>query len=244
MWEGGKLFPGILDFLRKQDADILLLQEVHAGTDANLPDSYRSIDILNQALRYPYYDFAPAMLNTLPEGSVKSGNAIFSKLPIAQVHEPIFFADPYRERTESNPAEFATTPRNLQHITVRNGDTELNLFNLHGVWDLDGDNYSVQRQRMSDAIVAATAGQHNVVLAGDTNAKPTNKAMLALQPQLSSVFGTELTTTFNMRRKHNPGYATAAVDMMFVSPTVRIVSKQCPDVDISDHRPLVVTLKV
>jgi endonuclease/exonuclease/phosphatase family metal-dependent hydrolase len=47
-----------------------------------------------------------------------------------------------------------------------------------------------------------------------------------------------------MHRKDNPGYATAAVDMLFVSPGIKIIDRQCPDVDISDHLPVVATLEV
>jgi endonuclease/exonuclease/phosphatase family metal-dependent hydrolase len=58
------------------------------------------------------------------------------------------------------------------------------------------------------------------------------------------VFGEELKTTFNMKHKDNPGYATAAVDMMFISPDIKVSEKACPEVDVSDHLPLVVQLLV
>ena len=111
-------------------------------------------------------------------------------------------------------------------------------------WDLNGDNFSEQRRRMSNVIIAESAGKPNVLLAGDTNAKPTNQAMRNVELHLKSVFGNRLTTSFNMRRKDNPGYATAVVDLMYVSPTVRIVSYDCPDVDISDHLPLIATVRL
>ena len=46
--------------------------------------------------------------------------------------------------------------------------------------------------------------------------------------------------------KHNDkgGYATAAVDMIFVSPNIKIIEHDCPDVDISDHLPLVTTMSI
>lgn len=83
----------------------------------------------------------------------------------------------------------------------------------------------------------------HVILAGDTNAKPTNQAMRNLEKHFVSVFGDELTTTFNMKRKTNPGYATAAVDLMYISPDLEVIQKACLDVDVSDHLPLVVTLQ-
>jgi len=154
LWYGGKLFEDILTFLRREDADILLLQEVYSETNHRLPKNYRSIEILNQELNYMSYDFAPAMLDKLPEGKVESGNAVFSKFPITSSHAT-FFNEPYRVREALDPKEFPTTPRNLQHVTLDLGSKELNVFNFQGVWDLDGDNFSPQRQHMSDVIIAA-----------------------------------------------------------------------------------------
>jgi endonuclease/exonuclease/phosphatase family metal-dependent hydrolase len=243
LWQGGNLMDGILGFLKDQDADILLLQEVYDATTSDLPRNYHSIEILTKELSYEYFDFAPAMLDKVPEGKVESGNAVFSKFPIT-FNEAQFFAEPYRERDAFDSKEFPTTPRNLQHVSIDVHGDVVNVFNFQGVWDLDGDNYSPQRQRMSEAIIAAIQGKTHVILAGDTNAKPTNKAMVAIESHLNSVFGNDLKTSFNMRRKDNPGYATACVDLMYVSSDMHIMKRSCPDVDISDHLPLVVELAV
>jgi endonuclease/exonuclease/phosphatase family metal-dependent hydrolase len=241
LWQGGNLFDNILDFLTKEDADILMLQEAYDSTDPATPINYHSIDVLREKLTYKYYDFAPAMLDIVPEGKVVSGNAIFSKYPL-KPHEAVFFSNPFRERVAHDPKEFPTTPRNLQHVTVVLPAREINLFNFQGVWDLDGDNYSEQRRKMSETIIESIKDKNNVILAGDTNAKPTNKAMTAIEEHLNSVFGNELTTSFNMLRKDNPGYANAVVDMMFVSKNIKIQKRSCPQIDISDHLPLITTL--
>jgi len=243
LWQGGNLFDAILEFLIKENPDILVMQEVYDGKDPALERKYRSFDILQEQLKYPATAFAPAFLDNRKEGKIPQGNAIFSKFPIVNTNVT-FFNEPYREDYTEIPENFPVCPRNLQHAELDTPAGAVNVFNLQGVWDLDGDNYSVQRKRMSDVIIAETTGKSNVLLAGDTNAKPTNKAMRDIEQHLKSVFGTELATSFNMRRKTNPGYATAVVDLMYVSPEVAIVTKDCPDIDISDHRPLVVTLKI
>jgi endonuclease/exonuclease/phosphatase family metal-dependent hydrolase len=243
LWEGGNLFDAILDFLAKENADILMLQEVYDGKDRSFPKNYRSIEILQERLGYQFYDFAPAMIDLMPEGKVLGGNAVFSKFPLSS-HEPIFFNEPFGERHPDNPKEFPTTPRNLQQVTVTLPENELNIFNFQGVWDLDGDNYSPQRKQMSDIIIKAIRGKSNVILGGDTNARPTNKAMRAIEQHLHSVFGDELVTTFNMKHKSDPGYASSVVDMLFVSQNITVLSHKCPNIDLSDHLPLVATFKV
>lgn len=243
LWQGGNLFDDILNFLRKENADILVLQEVYKGKDPALERKYRSYDVLKDQLKYSYASFAPAFLDNRTEGKIEQGNAILSKFPIVGT-KVTFFNEPYRDDYTEVPQNFPICPRNLQHAVLNTPAGEVNVFNLQGVWDLDGDNYSEHRKRMSEVIIAETRDKSNVLLAGDTNAKPTNQAMRNVEQHLKSVFGTELTTSFNMRRKDNPGYATAVVDLMYVSPTITVLSHDCPDVDISDHLPLIATVEI
>lgn len=245
MWWGGELFSALLEFLRREDADIVMLQEVYDGTDPSLKPSYRSMRVLDKELGYPYAEFGLAYIETAPAGKIPHGNAILSKFAVKD-SETLFMANPprpdfeYRDTREHWPI----LPAPLQIANLETPAGSVAVGNVHGVWDLDGDNYSQNRQAMTSMILELAARQPNVIVAGDTNAKSTNRAMLELEPRLKSVFGAEVPTTFNMRRKDNPGYATAAVDLMFVSSKIEVISKHVPDVDISDHLPLVVTLQI
>jgi endonuclease/exonuclease/phosphatase family metal-dependent hydrolase len=241
LWQGGKLFPAIIDFLKTEKPDILLCQEVYNAPGAR-PENHRSVEVIQQHLAFPYYDFEPMFID-VEEDRVDCGLAVFSKYPVADRHITFFIGE-YSERVESNAEAWATSPRMLQHVVLDTPGGQLNVFNMHGVWDLDGDNFSERRRKMRDTLLQAVKGKSNVILAGDSNAKPTNPAMQALEKPLQSVFGAELTSTFNMRRKDNPGYATAAVDLMYVSPSIRVLDKSCPDVDISDHLPITATLVI
>lgn len=246
LWHGGILFDEVVRFLKQQDADIVALQEVFNTDDQKLPVHFRSIESLRAQLDYPYYDFAPAVLDKWLYGNILNGNAVLSRFPIKE-RQVTFFdheLDMDNPRDPSDARWFPVTPRNLQHVTLQMQTHEINVFNLQGVWDLDGDNVSPQRQKMSNTILKKIEGKSHVIVAGDTNAKYTNPVMRAIEDKLTNVFGDSLTTSFNMRRKDNPGYATAVVDMIYVSDDFDIVSRECPDVDISDHLPLITTLDI
>jgi endonuclease/exonuclease/phosphatase family metal-dependent hydrolase len=244
VWQGGNIFDALLDFIATEQPDILLLQEVYDSKDPLLERKYRTFEVLKQACGdLPYHDFAAAFVDNRAEGNIPQGNAVFSKFPIT-ARDVRFFNEPYREDYVEVPENFPTCPRNLQHVTLETPAGELDVYNLQGVWDLDGDNDSLQRQRMSTVILEAVAGKPHVIVAGDTNAKPTNPAMLAIEARLTNVFKDAMTTSFNMRRKDNPGYATAVVDLMYVSPSIRIIERSCPDADISDHLPIIAVLEV
>jgi endonuclease/exonuclease/phosphatase family metal-dependent hydrolase len=244
LWWGGKLFDGILSFLKEQDADIVVMQEVNNGEDPSLDRQFRSLQVLQEHLSYPYVNFVADYRDfDHTGGKCQRGNAILSKFPITK-QDAVFFGNPYTEEYRDVPGNYQNCPRDLQHIALNTPAGEVNVFNIQGVWDLNGDNYSPQRKQMADQVLQAIAGKPNVILAGDTNAKQTNQAILDIETQLHSVFGRDLATTFNMRQKDNPGYATAAVDGIFVSPGIQVISRECPDADISDHLPLVATLDV
>lgn len=241
MWQGGNLYGEIIKFVKEQDPDVLCLQEVYDGQDPNLEYKYQSLEILKQNLNFKDYDFAPAYLDDRKEGKILQGNAIFSKYPIFN-RRMEYITQPTQESYKEVPENFPILPRVLQHCMLDTPAGEINVFNMHGVWDPDGDGFSPARQRMSDLLLEETSGLQNVILTGDTNAKATNEALRRLNSQLRSVFGYTLKTTFNMRRKDDPGYATAAVDLMYISPNTNVLAAECPDVDISDHLPIVVTL--
>lgn len=246
IWHGGRLFEPMIDFLRSQDADILMLQEVFNDHNPALHPRFRAFTEIPKRLGYVHAHFAPAMTFIQPEGDIVEGNAVFSKFPLVG-YDPVFFNEPYRHDYIDTPENFPVAPRILQRVEVQAPVGTVNVFNLQGVWDLDGDNYSERRKNMSRIIIEQIKGLPRVVLAGDTNAKPTNKAMLEIEKHLDSVFKNDLTTSFNVRRKDLvkfPGYATATVDLMYVSHDIQVLERDCPDVDISDHLPLTVTLKI
>ena len=245
-WHGGRIFEPMVQFLRDQNADIILLQEVLNAGNAALEPRFNCFTELPKLLGYQYAEYAPAFSWTLPEGAIESGNAVLSKFPLKSF-EPIFFNEPYREDYIDNEEGFKTCPRNLQHVEATTPAGPVHVFNLQGVWDLDGDNVSEKRLNMSRIIIEQSKGLPHVVVAGDTNAKPTNKAMLAIEEHLVSVFKNDLKTSFNVRRKDLvkfPGYATATVDLMYVSHDVDVLARDCPDADVSDHLPLTATLRL
>jgi len=247
VWLGGKLFDGIVEFLKREDPDILLLQEVFDGHDPAYAQRFRTMDEFARLFQFNSSDFAPEMLCVEEGGKVERGDAILSKFPITQRHEPIFFNEPYNNSYVDIPVNYPAVSHNLQHVTISVEGTDLDVFNFQGVWDLDGDNDSPSRLKMSKTIIDAVRGKQNVILGGDTNATPNSQTIKNIEAELTSVFKGDLATSFNVRRKDLvkfPGYATAVVDALYVSPSIKVVDSSCPDVDIADHLPLVVTIEI
>ncbi|HEY8999570.1 MAG TPA: endonuclease/exonuclease/phosphatase family protein [Candidatus Saccharimonadales bacterium] len=244
LWFGGTMFDEIVAFLKVQDADVVVLQEAYNGEDVSLKPQYRSMQELRKRLGYPYDNFVADYLDfDDAEGKAQRGNAILSKFPIT-ASDAVFFVGEYTEEYRNVDGKYDTCPRDLQHVALQTPAGEVNVFNIQGVWDLNGENYSPQRKHMAEVVIKAIEGKPNVIVAGDTNAKQVNQSIKDIEEHLQSVFGEELTSTFNMRHKDNPGYATAAVDAIFISPNIKVLEKSQPDVDLSDHLPLTATLEI
>ncbi len=240
---GGVLMDALVPFLQAAGADILLLQEIHSGA-RRLPPRLRTLQYFGGLFDYPFVDFMPQYrdFDNTGDGSSYSGIAIMSRFPILSARH-CYFDYPYTEDYRDSFEQAKYHPAALQAVQLNIGGQTVWAANVHGPWHLAGEEPTERRERMAEAIAEATAGKEKVIVAGDTNAKPHNPVFAKLE-HLNSVFGGSLRTTFNMRRKTLPGYAEAAVDMMWVSPAVKVWEKDCPPADVSDHLPLCAVLEV
>lgn len=244
LWEGGILFPKIVDYLIHEQADLLLLQEVYDGTDSSLDIRFRAKSALGQHLGYKYMHFAPTFIESVGEAEILQGNLILSQFPLTEMTVR-FYDVPFGRRIDG-PDNYHQSPRNLQHVITLVGKTNLHLLNTQGIWGTDGED-SDRRIEMSQIILDEIGNHHPLVLAGDFNVRPHTKSMSKIREKLTDLFYKEVKTTFNIKHKDLvkfPGFAEAVVDMMFVSHDLKILEKSVPQVDISDHLPLVCKIQI
>ncbi len=245
LWLGGVLFDAILDFLKKEKPDILVCQEVYNGKDKNLEKKYRSFETIKKELGFSAASFALAFYDNRDKiGKIENGNAIFSKFPII-AEKTAFFDMPFDENYIRKDGDDSTLlQRNMQLATLLADKAKLNIFNIQGIWGFMDGGDNERRLKMGKTIVEEIKNKENVILAGDFNLNPDTKTVAGIEKYLKNVFKDELTTSFNMKRKEIPGYAKAVADMVFVSSNIKILEHHCPQVDISDHLPLVCRLKI
>lgn len=251
LFEGGLFFDNILDFIEKEKPDILSLQEVFDSKNENLAKNYCSVNVLSENLPEYYHFFDPEFIALENNEKLPLGNAIFSKFPIASKN--FYSLNPYLPFGEydivAKNNDYSNHPKNIQHAEIFIDVAEkksLNIFNLHGIWGLDGTD-NPARLKMSEIIIEAIKNKDNVILSGDFNLQPNTKTILNIEKHLTNIFRPEidskkLISTFNMKHKTNPGYATAIVDMFFTSKNMRIRSKKILLDDLSDHLGILVEI--
>jgi len=242
IWKGGMLFDNILSFIKKEVPDVVVMQEVLNGKDSRLEKQFRTFGVFKEELGYPYSVFSPAFLNTSSIGKIEEGNAIFSRFPIIQ-DKVTFFDKQYGEFNSENSKHFELIPAILQHAIISVTNAKLNVFNIHGIWGLNGKDNET-RLKMSKIIVDKIRDKQNVILAGDFNVKPNTQTIKNIEKHLKNVFKDELSTTFNTKRKGKGGYSGSVVDGIFVGSDIKVLDHYCSRVDVSDHLPLVCRIEI
>lgn len=240
--QGGNFFDEILSFIKQGEFDILALQEVYDGKDENLPRNYRTLELFQKELpEFSFVHFSPAFLEVKDFGKIVQGNSIFSKFPFVS-KSTIFYDVPYGERIEI-PENFPTTPRNLMQTEIILNGKPIHIFNTQGIWGVDGRD-SDRRFQMAYTIVQNIKDKENFILCGDFNMNPNTDAMQQIELYAKNIFKNKIQSTFNMRQKTNPAFATAIVDMIYLSPSLKEYNFTCPDVNISDHLPLLTEIEI
>jgi len=238
--QGGQLLENFLKFIEIENPDVILMQEVFTSDNSNDP----KYDILNTLRMFGFaYAHHAVTYDTKRNSSVvKAGNAVVSKYPFNNP-KVYFYEIPYISNYEEPTRDFSKVPRNLQHVEIPFGKKRLNVLNTHGIWGIDGKD-SPARLNMSKVILDNTINQEHVILGGDFNMDPNTIAIKSIEKSLTNVFKGYLKSTFNMKRKTKPLFENLVVDIIFVSQNIKIISKKCPPVDISDHLPLVIEIAI
>lgn len=245
IWHGGKLFSSVGNFINKESPDILALQEVQETSGKTSKKQFKTYSLFKKLLPYNFSFFDP--LFSFYQGKLKidHGNAIFSRYPIKN-HKVYFFDLKYAVVDWDSAHKlnrFEHFPRNMQWVQLKINNKLLNIFNLHGIWGKDGKDNS-RRLKMSDIIVDKVKNKEKVILSGDFNMDPNTKTIQNIEKVLKNVFKNKLKSTFNIKYKKDPVFSKIVVDMIFISHDIKIVGKRCPQVDISDHLPLIAVFEI
>jgi endonuclease/exonuclease/phosphatase family metal-dependent hydrolase len=256
IWSG-RLLDQAVDFLKKENADILSLQEVYNGKDPSLPKHYRTLEILVSELGLPYHIYHSNFLDAR-DIPIEMGNAILSRFSIVS-NDTAFLTGKFGRISQDGIIE--ELPRNILQAEIDARGLKINVFNMHGIWGQHGDD-TKERLLMVEKIVKIISGKPKTILSGDFNFNErifgtkmsheidlshwyNTESVKKLEAVLQNVFKNERITSFNMKRKeHDIGYAKAVVDMVFVSSDIQVLKHEQPNIDISDHLPQVCVFEV
>jgi len=232
----------LLDFLKEEKPDIVTTQETFNEHDPSLPRFLRTVDLIKETCGLGYDFFDPTFKNLVRGYKSDRGNAIISRFPIEQTSSVLLGGVP-GEYAEGDFSTYPIWPKKLQRAQIKLNGQELNVYNLQGIWGTDGKD-TEERLTVSQKIIDEVKDKPRTILAGDFNVDQKAKSMTDIEKYLTNVFKDELISSFNMRRKTSPGYASAVVDFVFITPDMKVLSHNASDLDVSDHKPLICGFEV
>lgn len=152
IWQGGNLLDEARAFLKKENPDILAMQEVYDSKNASYERKYRTCDVAKEAMGFSHVAFSPAFLDTRTIGNIDRGNAILSKFPIVS-NDTMYYDMPYGPYDEEHDTiHYEQLPMCFQRSIVSIDGEDYYICNAQGIWGVDGKD-NQRRLTMSKQIV-------------------------------------------------------------------------------------------
>ncbi|MBI2028017.1 MAG: endonuclease/exonuclease/phosphatase family protein [Candidatus Levybacteria bacterium] len=245
---GGKIYKPLVEFIEKhsETTDIFCFQEVSQSNSGIFESSGYRMNIFGD-LSISLKDFKGYFARTFKgydmtkfvDFEVYFGIAIFVK----KSFNITFYEDIFIHHVEGGIIKrknYLETSRKLQFVQVKSENKILNVYNLHGIWTPDssgGNKDSEERIGQSRKIEQFIQKQYGEkIVVGDLNLDPDTKSLKILENHLTNLikkYNISSTRTSLYTRRHK------FADYTLVSPGIKVINFEVPNINISDHRPMI-----
>lgn len=245
---GGKIYKPLINFVKENSSstDIFCFQEIFNTTSnvkirherrMNLHDELSKILTNHQgyfSASLQNYIIFSRTENFKTDFNLGFGLSIFVKKDLKVDSNGDFFV--YGDQDTFKPNDLNTLPRNVQYLTFTKGK-KFTILNIHGIWLKGGKNDSPSRLEQSMKINEFLNKQKGEkILCGDFNLNMDTKSVKILEKDLIN-----LIKEYNIQTTRNklfPGNEKFA-DYTFVSKGIKVSNFAVPNIEISDHLPMI-----
>ncbi len=218
----------ILPFLKKEQPDVILMQEVLA----------KDISIFEETLGMKSIFTGLKLL--LHEGTVHEEKLVtFSALPIVKSYSAYYRGDG-QHLPLIQEGEAANMDRAILVVEVIKNNKQYCLVNTHFTWTPDGQPSEQQHQDL-EALFQLLAPLPPFILCGDFNAPRGGPIFDAIGSRYKDNIPSDVTTTID-KNLHSAGDLQLVVDGVFSTPQYHIESVKLFD-NLSDHWAIVTKVK-
>ena len=252
---GGRIYEPLMKFVREQSesTDIFCFQEVYRSPRKDIEISNKTrvhiLDELAAALPGFNYVFHPIVSGIDDSGPVdfeiEIGQAEFVKksIPIVSSGEVQIYLP--GDKTMRDVYEFM--PRNFGYSKTIHEGKPLTIINLHGLTYKTDDKLDNPKRLEQSRVIKefAIKEKGEVIICGDFNILPQAESITMFDDSF-----TELVKKYNIqstRSKISKWHGTPGEykfsDYVFVSPSIEITDFKVPDVEVSDHLPLIMEFR-
>ena len=248
---GGKKFKPLINFIKNnsKDTDIFCFQEIYDTKSAIKQYSGIRTTLLKEIIKIlPDFQvfYFKTLLNYNPDTKEVNfnlifGTAIFIKNNLkVDSHQNFYIYKPKSlTQLNANSSNLATP---LQYISFNSNGKKYLIFNFHGTpfppAKKDTKKRLDQSRKINEIMESFTGAK---ILAGDFNLSKNTKSINILEKNMKN-----LIKEFNIKRTRSnlsPFFGKSNVqkfaDYTFVSPDINVINFQVPNINISDHLPMI-----
>ncbi len=248
LW-GGRLFKPLMDFIlaHANNTDLFCFQEMF-DTNSDTSESFGFRLNLYQELSKilpKHKGYFASVLENYIAGSFQPnfvdfnlswGISIFASKKLNITSSGDFFV--FGKKGDFNPKDLNTLPRNTQYVTFINEGKQSTVCNLHGIWVKGTKGDTSSRIKQSQMIKDFLDKQRGAkILCGDLNLDINTQSLKLLEVSMKNLIKEyKIPTT---RNKFYERTDDKFADYALVSNDVIVSNFKVPNVEISDHLPLI-----
>ncbi len=252
---GGKAYEPLMEFIREQaeSTDIFCFQEVFRSPRKDIEKSngarVHALDELAAALP-DFNRVFHADINGVDESGpvdfeIEGGQAEFVKKSISIISSGEISAHSPQNTIPSRKQEFS--PDNFGYSRISYGNRTITVINVHGLTYRPDDKLDTPERLEQSRLIKEFALNEKspVIICGDFNVTTKTKSVKTFGDSFTDLI--EKYRISRTRSKLSPWYGTPSElkfsDYVFVSPNIEITDFKVPEVEISDHLPLIMEFR-
>ena len=231
---GGRLGKQIVELLKKEQADVVCLQEAIEMLPSGNSFLFEDLEEIRTKTGYEHVHFVPQFGYNMMNRKAKSGLAILSNVPFEET-DVVFTRLEYVDDFDIIDTDYNI--RSLQRITVEYAERKLHILNHHGhhvPTHKDGDEETMRQCQMIVEYISGLEGP--VVLCGDFNLAPGSESL----EQINKVLVNHAKERGVLTTRTPLTHKTEVCDYIFTSPDIEVSDFQVLDDIASDHKALTI----
>lgn len=244
----------VIEFLKSNESDVTTLQEVTRHFEDSAFEEYKIKYHIEKALpEFKYNFFGPLFYANCIEkdgqvnkdfgGYIEQGNQTLSKHPIIEASNNFYYNN-YTYGFDATNFRTDDLCRAVQIGTIDINGKLVRIINVHGIWNKDriGNERTIHQSNF--IIKTALEKDLPTIIVGDFNLSPESESIKLINEKF-----TNLINVYNIKSTR-PSFddgldvGNNVVDYIFVNDKIKVNDFKVPNVDVSDHLPLLLDFDI
>lgn len=243
------------EFIESQKPDIVAFQEIVRHLDESVFDMYKSKAHIEQIIgkSLPFSFFGPQWITDAMRingkvhrnfnGFVEQGNEVLSKFPIVSATNE-FYHKNYSLELEWENFYTEDHPRSVQFVELDVNKKKLQIINIHGLYSKDKLDSERTLAQCKYVLNMAKRKDLPTIIVGDFNLFPDTESIQIINKEFRNLIKEYRISSTRPSFDDGTDVGNNVVDYIFVNDRIEVKRFEVPNVNISDHLPLILDFEI